>query len=90
MRPEVGVGGDELGELVGGEDDSCAGGGFVPVGFGGEIAAVVGVAVGPVLAVEDLFGEAGDGAHAGPGGGVGWRGEDHAVVEEDCFYLGHR
>ena len=61
----------------------------MPVGFGGEVAAVVGVAVGPVPAVEVLFAEAGDGAHAGPGGGVGWAGENHAVVEEDCFYLRH-
>jgi hypothetical protein len=90
LRPQVGVGGDERGELIGGEDDSCTGGRFVPVGVCGEIATVVGAAVGPVLAVQDVFGEAGDFEHADPGGGVGWRGEDHAVVEEDCFYLGHR
>ena len=85
----VGVGGDEGGELVGGEDDAGACGDFVPVGFAGEVAAVVGVAVGPVFAVEDVFGEAGDGAHPLPGGGVGWGGEDHAVVEEDCLDWSH-
>ncbi len=61
----------------------------VPEGLGVEVAAVVGVAVGPVLAVEELFAEAGDGAHALPGAGVGCAGEDHAVVEEDCFDGGH-
>jgi len=61
----------------------------VPEGFGVEVAAVVGVTVGPVLAVEDFFVETGDGEHALPGGGVGWAGEDHAVVEEDCFDGGH-
>jgi len=90
LRPEVEVGGDELGELSGGEDDACSGGGLVPVGFGGEVASIVGVAVGPVFAVEDVFVEAGDGSDASPGGGVGGRGEDHAVVEEDCFHLSHR
>jgi hypothetical protein len=87
--PEVGVGGDEIGELGGREDDSGSGGGFVPVGLGGEVAPVVGVTVGPVFAVDEVFIEAGDGADAGPGGGVGCRGEDHAVVEEDCFYRSH-
>ena len=52
-------------------------------------AAIVGVAVGPVFAVEEFFAEAGDGAHAGPCGGVGWAGEDHAVVEEDCLDWSH-
>ena len=61
----------------------------MPEGFGVEVAAVVGVTVGPVLAVEDFFVETGDGEHALPGGGVGWAGEDHAVVEEDCFDGGH-
>ncbi len=60
-----------------------------PVGFAGEVAAVVVVAGRPVFAVEGLFVEAGDGAHALPCGGVGWGGEDLAVVEEDCFDLGH-
>jgi hypothetical protein len=81
--PEVGVGVDEGGELVGGEDDLCAFGDFVPEGVAFEVAAVVCVAVGPVFAVEEVFGEAGDGAHALPGCGVGWGGEDHTVVEED-------
>ena len=40
--------------------------------------------MGPVLAMERLFGETGDVADAGPCGGIGWAGEDHAVVEEDC------
>jgi hypothetical protein len=44
----------------------------------------------PVLALEEVFAEVGDGAEASPGGGIGWAGEDHAVVEEDCFYLRHR
>jgi hypothetical protein len=61
----------------------------VPEGLGVEVAAVVGVAVCPVLAMEDLFVEAGDGEHASPGGGVGWAGEDHSVVKEDCFDWRH-
>ena len=64
-------------------------GDVVPVGLAGEIAAVVGVAVGPVAAVEAVFAEAGDGAHARPGCGVGRAGEDHAVVEEDCLNFVH-
>ena len=84
--PEVGVGGDELSELCGGDDDASPCGGFVPEGFGVEVAAVVRVAVGPVLAVEELFAETCDGAQVGPGVGVRLAGEDHAVVEEDCFY----
>jgi hypothetical protein len=47
------------------------------------------VTVCPVFAVEKLFAEAGDGEHAGPGGGVGWAREDHSVVEENCFYWSH-
>jgi hypothetical protein len=39
--------------------------------------------VGPVLAMKDLFREAGDGAHTQPRYGIGWGGEDHPVVEED-------
>jgi hypothetical protein len=31
--------------------------------------------------VELFFAEVRDGEHAGPGCGVGWCGEDHAVVE---------
>ena len=89
LAPEVNVGGDEGGELRGGEGDPGTGGGFVPEGFGGEVATVVGVAVGPVAVVEMVFAEAGDGAHARPGGGVGWAGEDHAVVEENCFNWSH-
>ena len=48
------------------------GGGLVPEGFGGEVASIVGVAMGPVAAVELFFAEVGDGEHAGPGRGVGW------------------
>lgn len=70
--PEINVGGDEVGDLKGSENDDCAGGDFRPVGFGVEVAAVVGVAVGPVFAVEGFFFEAGDGAHALPCGGIGW------------------
>ncbi len=62
----------------------------MPEGGAGEVAAVVGVAVSPVLPAERFFGEAGDGAHAGPGSGVGCTGEDHAVVEEDCLDRVHR
>jgi hypothetical protein len=87
LAPVLDVGGYELVELVG--CDFCPGG-FVPEGFGFEVAAVVGVAVRPVSVVEVLFAEAGDGAHVGPGGKVGRAGEDHAVVEENCFYECHR
>ena len=91
LGPEVDVGGDEVGELSRVEGDAGALGGFVPEGFAGEVAAVVGVAVGPVARGGGrLFAEAGDGAHARPGGGVGWAGEDHAVVEEDCLNFVHR
>jgi len=89
LAPEIGVGVDEPAELCGSEDDACAGGGFVPEGFGVEFAAVVGVAVGPVSAVENVFAEARYGAHASPGGWVGWAGEDHAVVEENCLNRSH-
>jgi hypothetical protein len=39
--------------------------------------------------MEDFFAETCDGEHALPGGGVGWAGEDHSVVEEDCFDWSH-
>ncbi len=87
--PVVGVGVDEGGELVGREDGASAACGLGPEGFGVEVAAVVGVAIGPVAVVEMIFGEAGDGAHADPGGGVGRTGENHAVVEEDCCHWNH-
>ena len=61
----------------------------MPVGLGGEVAAIVGVAVRPVFAVEEIFAEACDGADASPGCGIGWAGEDHSVVEEDCLYWIH-
>jgi hypothetical protein len=62
----------------------------VPERFGVEVAAVVGVTVRPVFAVEELFAEAGDGAHAGPGSGIWLAGENEAVVEEDCLNGVHR
>ena len=87
--PLVDVGCDESGELLGCEDRVGGGGGVVPERFGGEVAPIVGVAMGPVATVELFFAEVGEGEHAGPGGGVGWSGEDHAVVEENCFYWSH-
>ena len=57
----------------------------MPEGLGVEVTAVVGVTVCPILAMEELFAETGDREHALPGGGVGWAGEDHSVVEENCF-----
>jgi hypothetical protein len=87
--PVVDVCGDEGGELIGCEDGVGGGCGAIPEGFGGEVASVVGVAMGPVAAVELFIAEVRDGEHVGPGGGVGRGGEDHAVVEEDCFYLSH-
>jgi hypothetical protein len=89
LRPEIDVGGDGVCDLLRSEEDSCSGGGGVPVGVGREVAAIVGVAVRPVFAVEDVFAEACDGADASPGCGIGWAGEDHAVVEEDCLYWIH-
>jgi hypothetical protein len=89
LRPEIGVCFDELGELGGGKVDSSAGGDAVPEGRGVHVAAIVGVAVGPVTVAERFFAETGDGAHASPGGGVGWAGENHAVVEENCLYQSH-
>jgi hypothetical protein len=88
--PHVRVGCHEIAELGGGDDDAGAVGDGVPEGVSVEVAAIVGVAVGPVLAVEGLFAEAGDGAHASPGGWVGRAGEDHAVVEEDCLDGDHK
>ncbi len=61
----------------------------MPEGLGVEVAAVVGVTVGPVLAMEKLIAETGDGEHALAGGGVGLAGEDESVVEEDCFDWSH-
>jgi len=87
--PVIDVCGDESGKLLGGEDSVGGRSGVVPEGFGGEVASVVGVAMRPVARVELFFAESGDGEHAGPGGGIGWAGEDHAVVEEDCFYWSH-
>jgi hypothetical protein len=40
--------------------------------------------------VEEVFAETGDGEQTCPGGGVGWSGEDHPVVEEDCLYWRHQ
>ncbi len=71
FAPEVDVGCDELVDLRWGEGDLGTGGDCVPVGWADEIAAVVGVAVGPVFAMEEVFAKAGDGAHACPCGGVG-------------------
>ena len=84
--PEIGVGLDEGGEIFpreGGE--AGAGGNLLPVERAGEVAAIVGVPVGPVLAMERGFVEGGGGSNAGPGGWVRGAGEDHAVVEEDCL-----
>lgn len=87
--PVVDVGGDERGELIGCEDGMGGSSGLVPEVFGGEIAAVVGVTMGPVAAMKLFFGETAECTHTIPGGGIGWAGEDHSVVEEDCFYLSH-
>ncbi len=57
--PEVDVGGDERGELVGREDGVGGSSGLVPEVFGGEVAAVVGVTMGPVAAMKLFFGETG-------------------------------
>lgn len=84
VGPEVGVGVDEGGEVVLGEQGKAGfGGNELPVGVPGEDAAIVGVAVRPVAAVEGVFRKGGNGAHAGPGFGVGGAGEDEPVVEED-------
>lgn len=50
--PVVGVGGDEGGELGGRQGDAGVGGYGVPVGFGFEVSAIVGVTMCPVLVVE--------------------------------------
>ena len=84
VGPEVGVGVEEVEDFGVGEGWAAGAGGEAPeVLLGGDVAAVVGVAVGPVFAVEGGFVERGDEAHALPGGGVGRAGEDEAVVEED-------
>ena len=89
LAPEVDVGFDEVGELGRCKDDAGATGNLVPESLPFELSAIVGVAVSPVLAVKDVFGETGEGAHVLPGCGVRRGGEDHAVVEEDCFYWCH-
>jgi len=61
----------------------------VPKGIGVEVAAVVGVTVGPVFAVQEFFAEAGDGTQVGPCSGVRFAGENHTVVEENSFHLSH-
>jgi hypothetical protein len=85
LAPEVEIGGDEGLNLIQGQDETGVVAYVVPVGLAGEVAAVVGVAVGPVAAVKGFFVEAGDGAYADPGCGVGRAGQDHTVVKEDCF-----
>ena len=62
----------------------------MPVGFAGEGAAVVLVAVGPVFAVKVGFAEAADVEHLLPYGGIGGEGQDLAEIEEDCFDWNHR
>jgi hypothetical protein len=89
LGPEVYVGGDELCDLGRGQGDVGTEGDGLPIGFGGEVAAVVGVAVSPVFTVEGGFAEVGDGTHASPCGWVGGGGENHAVIEENCLNLGH-
>ena len=81
LGPEGGVGGDELAELAGVDGFAEVFGYGLPVGDGVEGAAVVVEAVVPVGGVEELFVGGEDLFEAGPGGGVGWAGEDHAVVE---------
>jgi hypothetical protein len=89
LAPEIDVGGDEGFDLDGTEKNSGVATDVVPIGPASEVAPVVGVAVGPVAAVEEFLVEVGDGAHLRPGCGIGWAGEDHAVVEEDCLDRAH-
>ncbi len=85
LAPEIGVGVDEGVDLVRGELEAGVAADVGPVGEGGEVATVVGVAVSPVAGVKLLLVEVGDGAHVSPCDGVGWAGEDHAVVKEDSL-----
>lgn len=85
LAPEIGVGMDEGIDLVRSEEKAGVASDLIPVGEGGEIAAVVGVTMGPVGGVKLLLVEVGDGTHAGPCGGVGWAGQNHAVVKEDSL-----
>ena len=85
LAPEIGVGVDEGIDLGRGEVEAGVESDLVPVGEGGEIAAVVGVTVGPVGGVELLLIETGNGTNASPCCGVGWAGENHSVVKEDSL-----
>jgi len=84
VGPEVGVGIEERVEILGGERGEAGfGSDELPICRTGEIATIVSVAMLPVALVEADFFEVRDGAQAGPGGGVGRAGENHAVVEEE-------
>ena len=89
-RPEIDVGGDEVGDLRRGEGGLRTFRYPMPVGSPGEGAAVVLVAVSPIFAVEIGFAEAADGQHLLPDNGVGGQGEDLAKIEENCFDWNHR
>ena len=83
LGPEGDVGVEETVEFGVGERVIECGGDVAPVGRAGEGAAVVVVAGAPVGVVEGGVGGVENLLHGGPGGGVGWTGEDQAVVEED-------
>ena len=81
--PHAGVPEIELVELLRGEGEAGVGGEFLPELEAGEVAAVVGVPVGPVEWLEDIGGEAGDAGEMGLGRGFRRTAENHSVVEDN-------
>ena len=82
--PHAGVPEVQLVELVWGEGESCVFRELLPELDAGEVAAVVGVAVGPVEGLKEVGGEAGDSRKMRLGRWVRGTAENHSVIEDNC------
>ena len=77
---------------AGGEIEARIAKKLLPEGEAGQLAFVIGVAVGPVERLEALQRQPGDAQQRGVGFGVLWTGEYHSIVEDNraqcqCFSL---